>query len=434
MPADRRKHIRARHCLPLLAAMSMLACAEPFIPRSGIATQDDTQGSDAFIAVSSGKDHSCALTADGAAHCWGSNELGQLGVPADTVTCLLEDRRVPCRRTPQRVTAPVTFSRIAAGGTHTCALASTNQIFCWGDNLYGQLGDPSVRQSFAPIPVLSTAFFVDVAAGETHSCGLRGDGVAFCWGENEAGQLGVSPIGNGSATPVSPFTSLRFTSITAGWLRTCARTADNAAYCWGALWTARQGGQEIFHAQPTPFRFQPPAAFHQLAAGNHAICGISSDVLAFCWDANPAGGVGDGTTNGSRLPTGVRSSVPMTAITSGGMHTCALSDTGQAYCWGAGDVGQLGISPSLLSARCTDDVLPCERQPARVSGWRAYGAISAGGNHVCALTLGGNIYCWGAGALGQRGDGRRSAAEWSPVKTASPEPVTTVTAAGKENP
>ena len=409
---------RAVWRLALTAALA-LSCTDPFIPRTGIATQDDS-GSDGFVAVSAGREHTCALTVGGTAFCWGSNELGQLGVPADTVTCFRGDRGIGCQRAPRRVNTSVVFQKIAAGGDHTCALSTSNQIYCWGDNLYGELGDPAVRQSFTPIPVLSGAFFTDVAAGETHSCGLRGDGVAFCWGESEAGQIGTGSTGNGSATPATVFTTLRFASITAGWRRTCARTADGAAYCWGALWTSRQGSRETFHAQPAPFRFQPPASFHLLASGENAICGITPDFRAFCWDANPAGGLGDGTTNGSRAPTAVQGGPNMVAIASGGMHTCGLSDAGLAYCWGSDDFGQLGISPGSLDVRCTDRQLPCARLPTRVTGWRLFSQISAGSNHSCALTLGGNIYCWGAGGLGQRGDGRRSTGEWSPAKTLPP--------------
>jgi alpha-tubulin suppressor-like RCC1 family protein len=326
---------------------------------------------------------------------------------------------VNCQRRPRAVAGGLAFRKIVAGGDHTCALTPDNRIFCWGDNLFGALGDPAVRQSFSPIPIVSTAVFTDVAVGSQHSCGLRGDGVAFCWGSNDAGQLGIQTIGTGAAVPVAVSTGLRFASIAAGDRRTCGRLADGASYCWGALWVARQNNREVFRVQPSPFRIQPPASFHLLAAGASAICGVTPAFQAYCWDANPAGGIGDGTTNGSQTPVAVEGGPSFVAIASGGMHACALADSGLAYCWGAGQLGQLGVSPALMAARCTPDELACERAPVRVSGWRVYAQISAGDRHSCGLTLTGNIYCWGAGGLGQRGDGRTSSGEWSPIRALS---------------
>jgi len=78
---------------------------------------------------------------------------------------------------------------------------------------------------------------------------------------------------------------------------------------------------------------------------------------------------------------------------------------------------QLGVSPAVTSRCGGAAFIACSRVPIRVSGWRLFSAITAGqGDHACALTLSGNIYCWGAGGLGQRGDGR-STNEWSPART-----------------
>jgi hypothetical protein len=80
----------------------------------------------------------------------------------------------------------------------------------------------------------------------------------------------------------------------------------------------------------------------------------------------------------------------------------------------------LGVPPSTLSARCREPAIACSRVPARVSGWRRFSQVSAGqGDHACGLALSGSIYCWGAGGMGQRGDGRTTT-EWSPARTRPP--------------
>lgn len=414
----------AVHLLRASAAGILLGgCGEAFTPGAGLPTLDDA-GEDDFVAVSAGREHTCALTSDGSAFCWGSNEFGQLGFADDTTTCLREDRRIACRKQPQAVTGGGArrYQKISAGGAHSCALALDNAIYCWGDNLSGALGDPTVRQSFEPIAVASTAQFVDLAAGDFHTCGLRADGALLCWGANDMGQLGINSVGTGSGLPVLTQTTLRFASVAAGARRTCARLADGTTYCWGATWLERRGGREIMRPQQVPSRVQQSPTFQSLTVGASTTCGITGDFEAFCWESNPSGSIGDGTTIGSTTPRAVSTADRFVAISGGARQTCAIADTGHGYCWGADDFGQLGVSSNALASRCGElPTMPCSRRPIRVSGWRAYSHISAGlGNHVCAVTLTGNVYCWGAGAMGQRGDGRTSAGEWSPTKTRSP--------------
>jgi len=408
----------------LLAA----ACVEqPLVPRGGVPTLDDA-GTDNFIAVSAGLEHTCALTADGSAHCWGSNEYGQLGAMTET-TCPREDRRIPCSLRPVAVNGNLKFQKISAGGVHTCAIATDNRIYCWGDNLRGPLGDPGFRTSSSPIPIASGATFIDVAAGAQHTCGLKANGVMICWGANDAAQLGLGTINVGLAVPDSVRTSLRFASVAAGGERTCARVSDGSPYCWGAIWVANVGS-DLFRIQASPQRVSSSPSFKSLSVGTNTTCGISiqgasaAENQAYCWEANPLGGIGDGTGAGSASPQLVRGSVSFVAISAGALQTCAIADTGLAYCWGGNSLGQLGVSSAFLNELCGESRVPCSTVPIRVTGWRTFSQITAGlGHHACALTLAGNIFCWGAGGMGQRGDGRPSVAEWSPVKTGSPPPL-----------
>jgi len=404
----------------LLAA----ACDQPFTPRAGVPTLDDA-GSDDFAAVSAGLEHTCALTTDGTAYCWGSNEFGQLGAASDA-TCPRDDRGIACQPRPVAVSGGLKFKRISAGGVHTCALALDDRIYCWGDNLRGALGDPGVRGSAAPIAVLGNFPYVDVAAGGQHTCALRPNGAAYCWGSNDMAQLGIGTAGLGSATPDSVRTLVRFASLAAGAQRTCARQGDGGTFCWGATWVITLD-DEVLRQQTLPLRVPSSPPFKSLSVGTNTTCGISiesatsADDHAYCWEANPAGGIGDGSIAGSLSPRPVSGAIRFVAVSSGAVQTCGIADTGFAYCWGGGSVGQLGMSTAFLGSRCGGARIPCSTVPVRVSGWRVFSQITAGqGNHACGLTLSGNIYCWGAGGMGQRGEGRASSAEWSPVKIRSP--------------
>jgi alpha-tubulin suppressor-like RCC1 family protein len=412
--------------LLLLGTVLAAACVDqPVVPNARIPTLDDPLPG-AFVAVSAGQEHTCGLITDGSAYCWGSNEFGQLGAASDT-TCLRDDRVIACQLRPLAVTGGLKFLQIAAGGRHTCGLAINGRIHCWGDNLRGGLGDPAVRDSPTPIPVATTATFTSVVVGRQHSCGLRADGFAMCWGANEIGQLGNNVVGLGSATPDSVRTTVRFASIAAGALRTCGRTGNGATFCWGSTWVTTLNGSDVTRAQGIPQVLATAPPLRTLAVGTTTTCGIanqsasSADNAAFCWEGNLTGAIGDGTAAGSLDPRAVRGGIRFVAISVGEFHTCGIADDGLAYCWGGGPAGQLGVSTFFLNSRCGSSAMLCSTIPLRVSGWRTFSQISAGqGSHVCGLTLPGNVYCWGASSMGQRGDGRALFGDWAPVQTVAP--------------
>jgi alpha-tubulin suppressor-like RCC1 family protein len=397
------------------------ACVDPVAPGSGVATLDDA-GSDTFVSVSVGRAHSCALRANGNAYCWGSNEFGQLGVASGSTSCRETDRNLPCEDVPRPVLGGVLFTRLAAGANHTCGIATTSRVYCWGSNERGQVGEPGTPQADAPTLVASSALFVDVAAGEDHTCAVRSDNAVLCWGGNGFGQLGTGGTGTGFAIPTLVQTGLRFSSISAGGKRTCGRLADDTSFCWGAHWITRtEGGAEFLVAQSSPLAVATSTLFQALSVGGGTTCGLAVNGLAHCWEANPTGALGDGSRIGSRSPRPVETAERFIALSSGAAHSCGISDLGAAWCWGADSAGQLGVSPTRVPrGRCGADQISCVLSPVKVSGWRVFSTISAGlGNHSCGITLSRNVYCWGAGSMGQLGTGIQGS-HWSPTRIATP--------------
>jgi alpha-tubulin suppressor-like RCC1 family protein len=395
------------------------ACVDPVMPGAGVPTLDDA-GSDSFVAVTVGRLHSCALRANGAAYCWGSNEFGQLGTASGTTVCLQVDRSVPCEATPRPVLGGLTFTRLSAGANHTCGIAVDARVYCWGSNERGQLGEPSVPQGDAPTLIASGAQFVDVAAGDEHTCAVRSDNVALCWGANSYGQLGVGSAGSGFSVPTLVQTAQRFASISAGAQRTCGRTAGNTSYCWGAHWFTRaDNGQEVFTSQQAPSQVGAAPQFHAISVGG-ATCGLTVLGVAHCWESNPTGALGDGSRVGSQTPRLVETGERFISLSAGASHTCGISDVGAAWCWGADSTNQLGVPPSRISRRCGAEDVRCALSPMKVSGWRVFSSVSTGlGGHSCGITLPRNVYCWGAGSMGQLGVGSATSS-WSPTRVAAP--------------
>ena len=199
-------------------------------------TAIDSLGDIVFTAVTAGGDHTCGLTDQNAALCWGSNAHAQLGYS-------MADRTAESAPVP--AAGSLRFVALHAGGTHTCGLTDRGIGHCWGDDTAGQLG--GARQSpngssALPVSIAGTIAFAAITLGGRHTCGLDADGLAYCWGHNRFGQLG-----NGStlsvAEPVPVVGGLNFWSLDAGAVHTCGLTASGTAYCWGYNRWAQLGEQ-----------------------------------------------------------------------------------------------------------------------------------------------------------------------------------------------
>ena len=174
-------------------------------------------------AVSASYFHTCAITAKGAAKCWGNNSWGELG----DNTANESARPVGVYGLNKRV------KQISAGYTSTCAVTTKGAAKCWGSNLYGQLGDSSTTTTGKPVNVYGLGSDIkSVKAGGYHACALTTAGGVRCWGLNDEGQLGDNSTIS-SLKPVVVATADKMRVITSGFEHTCAMTAQRAITCWG---------------------------------------------------------------------------------------------------------------------------------------------------------------------------------------------------------
>ncbi|MFM7718251.1 MAG: InlB B-repeat-containing protein [Actinomycetota bacterium] len=320
-----------------------------------------------FLEISGGGAHTCALADNGRAYCWGSDGNGQLGNGATTGD----------QASPSLVSTVTTFTEISAsagasgsGSAHTCGLAtvsSVGRIYCWGSDLYGQVGNGATTGDQAE-PVLlalpsGVSGFARVSAGLNHTCALTDAGVAYCWGRDNFGQLGDAGTNTDQPSPVAVAGGLTFTEIAAGAYSTCAIATSGAAYCWGSDANGRLGnGTTLTADQPSPSAVSSAATFVQVSVGGAHACGVASDGKAWCWGRDVEGQLGNGSTTTTDQAAPVEATRPggqtFVQVVAGNLFTCASLSDNSIRCWGSDASGQLGndvagntTSPTLVQSR-----------------------------------------------------------------------------------
>jgi hypothetical protein len=201
-----------------------------------------------FATISASGGYACATVATGAAYCWGSNAVGELG-----------DSTYQDRAAPTAVHGGLAFATISAGGGHTCGITTGGAAYCWGHNNYGAFGDGTITNSPIPVPAAGNLALTSVKTGGWHTCGLDASGAAYCWGFNDHGGVGDGSFVHQRLVPVPVAGGLRFTSLSLGGEQSCGLTANGSLYCWGRNYDRELGdGTSVNRAVPTLVAGSPP--------------------------------------------------------------------------------------------------------------------------------------------------------------------------------
>ncbi len=287
------------------------------------------------IAASDSGRHTCGISADRLAFCWGDNARGELG-----------DSSTADRLGPTAVYGNTRFVGVAAGGSHTCAWTPEYRVFCWGANGFGQLGDGSTTDRLVP-----TALAVDfgsprISAGAMHTCADSLNNVLYCWGSNGQGELGDGTNAD-RPSPTAAATIVLVKALSVGATHTCvlaqgtSTVPEGAAYCAGSNAQGQLGEGSTTDRNELTKTVGP--LYLAISAGESHTCGIAvGSRTMYCWGGNHAGQLGNDNTVNQPVPGSVSAALAFVSVSAGVAHTCGITVEGQAYCWGLNADGQLG--------------------------------------------------------------------------------------------
>ncbi|BEV68308.1 hypothetical protein Bb109J_c1728 [Bdellovibrio bacteriovorus] len=383
-----------------ISAAGDLYCSGAVSPAFlGLLTKVDLAGLGAslgkVVQVAVGEGFVCGLSEYGKVFCWGKNDLGQLG------NGTLVDSALPVSPDYSGLSGVPKFIHLASGGSHVCAVAVEGQMYCWGANAHGQLGDGTKTDRSTPVLVANGALpvnekFQAVTASHEGSCGTSAQGQIYCFGENWH-----FLSGNGSSAEILTPTLVDNSNLPGGVNfrevfmhegRTCASSSENKLYCWGSPYNeASFRDHEAFAPVEISTEVLPSGQYWADVSSAELELGLllrSSDGTAYVWGRGRPG-----TTDTDFVPkpldtSTMSGSTKFKKLAMGNWAICGISNDDILHCMGNGtSVGQGGTATSQATLDPVDTT--------GMTGATTFADVDMGKYTACGVATDGVGYCWG---------------------------------------
>lgn len=279
------------------------------------------------------------------------------------------------------VEKPDSDARISAGYNHAVGVSTDGNVYAWGRNDSGQLGNNSKVNSDMPVQVLGVSNMKAVRTGYAHSLALNENGVVYAWGANNVGQLGLGRVTGPQGRPIQVPGITDVTSLAAGHSHSVALVRNGTVWGWGSLPTS---------SSAIPVQIPGLSNVKSVVAGGSHALALLKDGTVWAWGANSKGQLGATNFTGSAQPVYGLSNVK--AIAAGLTHSLALTMSGEVYALGGNEYYQLGRQGTSYSL------------PTLVQGLTKVKSISAGAYNSVAVLENGSVYSWGNNLYGQYGN------------------------------
>ena len=332
--------------------------------------------------------HGLLLKDGGELWAWGNDEWGQLGDGGSGSSA--------GEATPERIGADL-WQSVAAGYAHSLGVKTDGTLWAWGKNDYGQLGLGDTTDRYIPTQVGSKTDWAAVFATSMQSFAIDTAGRLYAWGFNEFGQLGVGDKDQ-HLSPAS-VGGTGWASVAPGPLTGMALKTDGSLWGWGYNANGQVGLPPDYADHLSPERVGTATIWKDAACGAyHSIAVTTDDRFAAC-GSNSYGQVGLGYPTYRCSPEQIGTTAGWAQVDVSLTHTAGIRTDGTLWTWGNNGSGQLGYS----------DGTGIPTQVGYDTDWRS---VSVGsyldGGYTAAIKTGGTLWTWGENSAGELGLGDTS--------------------------
>ena len=342
------------------------------------------------INVDEGEEHTCAIRRNGDLYCWGGNSYGMVGNGNTTTQNL-----------PVHIITNEKFRKVSLGDYHSCAITRDDRLYCWGGNSDGRTGVGGTQNILTPVQILENVDSVD--ANYHHTCAVTKNGDLYCWGENSDGRVGNGTFTN-QQTPVKVLENVK--SVDVGYYHTCALKTDGSLHCFGAHNYGAVGWGDITANVSRPVSVLRDLKSYCTAYSN--TCGLDMNDTLWCFGQNNYGQMATGNTTDVKSPRQMMSEVK--SYSNGYGNVFLITNDGKLYGTGlnsgdgAGKIGNNGTTNVTTFVNVYPDGYPDME----------FKKVEVGYYITCAINLDDDLYCWGGNTYGSLGIGNTNTPQKTP--------------------
>ena len=338
--------------------------------------------------------HTLVLKSDGTAWTSGYNLFGQLG-----------DGTMTSRSTPEQLTALTEVISGSAGGAHSLAVRTDGTVWSWGADTLGQLGIGvgNATNQLNPIQIASLSGIAQVSAGCEHSLAVGTNGNVWAWGYNAFGQ-----VGDGTNTNhLAPFNITSLTgigSVAAGGQHSLALGTNGTVSAWGQNLFGQLGDNTRTQSFDAGVSERVVEGISAIAAGDHHSLALKTSGTVWAWGDNRYGQLGDGSGTNHSTAVQVTNLTGIAAIAAGGQFSAALGSNGLVCGPGA-------TTPVASWVRGRPPTMrhPGAGAPISPTSW----PLQASGSVLLATMADGSVRVWGRQCM--RPVGHRLGCQCQPI-------------------
>lgn len=316
---------------------------------------------------------------------WGLNSSGQIG--NGTANNL---------SSPVQVGSLTDWSQISAGGEHSAAVKTNGTLWTWGKNSFGQLGQNNIVSRSSPVQVGALTDWAQVSAGSTQfTAAIKTTGTLWTWGDDDGGNLGQNSVVDRSS-PVQVGALTNWAQVSAGTQFCMAVKTDGTLWTWGGSNHGKLGDNSSGGAsnKSSPIQVGALTNWSIVASSSQTPKAIKTDGTLWSWGYNSNGQIGDGTIVSRSSPVQVGALTNWSQAVGSSFTTAAVKTSGTLETWGNNNDGALGINDGYVFNRSS---------PVQVGALTNWSKPSMGSNFCAVVKTDGTLWVWGRNAQGQLG-------------------------------